>query len=326
MIREKLFNLLQIGRTNEAIERLLWLSKEHDKSTYNELILLSSRLNANNSMFNMNILSQNDLKLETNKIITSLLNYVDLITSADYVSNINLNDLENGINASTDDKIKILFVASNPIDTGKLELEKEYLEIRRIFNNKRNQFEVIELFNATLDEFFNTVRIEKPDVLHISAPANNDYFTFHRPDQTSRLVPYPFLASAFLLFQPHVKCVFINTWCSPIFLKKISTSLHCAIGCPSMVMDDVSIWFSSSFYTSLAQGNSYEEAFKMGIEILKQQSKDGNIPFVMFKDGMSNSSDDKTPEDFDYDEIEWLMGREPQQSEIDFPVEDSDMQ
>ncbi len=318
MIKEKLLNLLQVGRTNDVLERLLWLTNERNPMLYNELILLSSQLNANNSMYNMNIMAHDDLKIETNKIAKSLLSYIEEVANADYVQEMSLSDLENGIHTLSEGKIKILFIASNPIGTSKFQLEKEYLDIRRIFNSKRSKFEVVELFNASIESLFDAVRIEKPDILHLSGPANNDFFYFHRQNDTIRTIPYHFLAPAFSMFQPYVKCVFINTQSSPIFLKKISNGLHFAIGGNNQINDEISILFSNGFYTAVSQGKSYDEAFQVGLETLKskvtadasglmQRSLYGsNItetpPFVLFKDGISSNPNDQTPEEFEVED------------------------
>ncbi len=273
-------------------------------------MLLSARFNANHSMYNQGLLTYDQLKLENNKIYHAALNYLNQVASQDYFQDMPQEVIERGLARDKQKIFKILFIASNPVNTPKFELEKEYLEIRRIFNRQRDLFEVVESFHTTLDQFFNMVRIEQPDILHIAAPSNDKYLVFHRTDDTIRSVPYHYLASTFSLFQPYVKCVFVNTWCTPVFLKKISQSLQNAIGSKALVEDDMSVLFSSGFYTALSQNSSFEEAFQIGKEVVEKSEKYAGteIPFVMFNNGLSTDSRDDTPEEFEIEEPEDLRG------------------
>lgn len=304
MVKEKLISFITAGRVNEALERLMLITRVNDIKLYDDLIQLSARLNANNSLFNQGFLKYDELKLENNKIYSATIDYINEIGSSAYFNNITLEDIELKAGAGNEEKIKILFIGSNPIDTPKFQIEKEYLEIRQIFNKKREKFEVIELFRATIDQLFEVIRLEKPDILHISAPSTDQYLILHRSDDTVRSIPYHLLSSAFTMFQPFVKCVFINTWCSPVFLKRISIPLQCAIGSKSLVDDNMSILFSSGFYTAIYQGKKFDEAFSIGLELLKNHKEYSarKIPFVIFKNGFSGDPADKTPECFDIEE------------------------
>jgi len=311
MLKEHLINLLKVNRIQDALEQLMSITDGYDDQTSNDLMLLSARFNANNGMYNKGLLTYDQLKLENNKIYHAALNYLNQIASQDYFHELTQEEIDSRSFIEDQKKTKILFIASNPVNTPKFELEKEYLEIRRIFTRQRDQFEVIESFHTTLDQFFNMVRIEQPDILHIAAPSNNKYLVFHRPDDTIRSVPYHFLTSAFSLFQPYVKCVFLNTWCPPVFLKKVSQSLQNAIGSNTLVDDNMSVLFSSGFYTALAQHSTYREAFEIGKEVLGKRDKylGKEIPFVMFQNGISTEPDDDTPEEFEIEEPEDLRGK-----------------
>lgn len=218
MLIEQLLNLLKSGKIQETLDYLVAIVKHKDNQMYHDLILLAGRLQANQRMFNLNLIPHEDLMIESNNIFKSALDTIHTASDLGYYIGLELADIKEKNNPT--DSVKILFIASNPVNTPKFQLEKEYLEIRKIFNAKRKNFEVIELFNTTLDGLFEIIRIEKPEILHISAPSNDKYLVLHRSDDTIKSVPYDFLSAAFYMFQPYVKCVFINTWCPPIFLKK----------------------------------------------------------------------------------------------------------
>lgn len=311
MTKDKLINLLKAGRPAEALDQLIAIAENNDREMYNDLVLLSARLNGNSGMFNKGLLDYDQLKMENNKIFDATIDYIDRIAETEYFQKLSPEELEKKSAARPEKKVKILFVASNPVGTPEFQLEKEYLEIRRIFNRKRNEFEVTESFNTTLDQLFEVVRREKPDILHIAAPSTDRYLILHRPDDTIKSVRYDVLASAFSLFQPYVKFVFLNTFCSKVFLKKVSLPLRYAVGSRKLVDDNMSVLFSGGFYTAVAQGKSLEEAFSVGIEVVKNNEHfaEAEIPFVLYKDGLSNAPNDSTPEDFDFAEPEdiWDM-------------------
>lgn len=300
-MNEKLLSWLKTGKIQETLDYLIVIIKDKDNQMYTDLVLLASRQQANQRMFNLNLIPHENLNIESNNIFKSVLDCVNQASDLGYFEGVSWDDIEEKKN-QPEDVIKILFVASNPINTPKFQIEKEYLEIRKIFSTKRKKFDITESFNTTLDGLFDVVRTEKPEILHLSAPSTDQYLVLHRQDDTIRSVMYDFLSAVFPMFQPYVKCVFINTWCSPIFLKKISIPLHRAIGGKTMVIDEASIIFSSGFYTAIAQGKKWDEAFYFGNELLSTWIKRNELPFEMpyvcYVDGVSNEPEDTTPADF----------------------------
>ena len=317
MIKEHLIGLIQSGRLTESISLMISIVREKDdRQIHNDLILLASRVQANHRLLSMNYLQLEEFQQEEIKIHQRLLHCVMEAEEMGFLENIALEDLQKKTNS---EKKKILFIASNPEGTPKFELEKEYLEIRKIFNRKREAFEVIESFDTTFEGFLEAVRIEKPEILHISCPSNNDFMIFHREDNTIRSIPYHILASVFSMFQPFVKCVFINTWCSPVFLKKISAYLNCAIGSSSLVDDSDAILFSSGFYTAISQENSFANAYICGRDTVDSyKSLDDQKPFCfkLFMNGLGcPPEEDTTPDQFQFSEPAGLLNRIKEEKE-----------
>lgn len=304
MIKEKIANLIAASAIEESLQYLFALTENNDGEIYNQLLLLSAQMNADKRKNSAGVISYEELKLSENANIQSILQCLSQITEKGYLNNETLESLTEKIKSkkTSTDKTKILFLASNPIGTPNFELEKEYLEIRRIFNSKRGTFEVTEVFHTTLDDLFEATQREKPQILHISAPSTGDSLDLHHEDNTRNCVPYEFLASAFLVFKNYTKCVFINTLCSAIFLKKVSKKLGYAIGFNGMTYDELCITFSSGFYTALAQGKNIEEAFFIGAELLRNASsamaKEEIENLLLFKNGYCLNKEDTFPESF----------------------------
>jgi len=306
MIKQKISNLIASGRNEEALGILLAVTEGKDDSLNNQLIILSSQLSSNIRRNNSGLLNHENLKLSENKIASSLLNCLNQIDKEGYFDGESIENLKDKVERGNENKkkIRILFIASNPNGTPTFELEKEYLGIRKIFNNKRNEFELIELFDTKLDDLFKYIQKERPEIIHISAPSTNEFLCLHNEDNSILEVPYKFLSSAFLMFKDYTNCVFMNTWTSPIFLKRISKALSYSIGCNGLISDENSILFSSGFYTGISLGKNIEESFQLGIDVIEKSEKKsdlGNLgldKLLLFKTGYCLNKQDDFPESF----------------------------
>lgn len=304
MIKEKIASLIAASAIEESLQYLFALTENNDSEIYNQLLLLSAQMNADKRKNSAGVISYEELKISENANIQSILQCLHQIKEKGYLHNETLESLSEKIKSKKADtaKTKILFLASNPIGTPDFKLEKEYLEIRKIFNSKRGTFEVTEVFDTTLDDLFEATQREKPQILHISAPSTEEVLDLHREDNTRNCVPYEFLASAFIMFKNYTNCVFINSWCSAIFLKKVSKKLGYCIGFNGIAYDETAIIFSSGFYTALAQGKNIEEAFMVGADLLKndpnEMTKKGTENLLLFKNGYCLNKEDTFPERF----------------------------
>ncbi|MEL6191794.1 MAG: hypothetical protein AAFR66_07080 [Bacteroidota bacterium] len=308
MLKEKLENFVKANRLEVALDWLQVIAEEkEDKDNRTQVISLYASLNNNEGRFAKGIIDYDALSLARARVLQAILDIIQDYDKSNYFEELDTEKVTAALTKGgqpSAQKSKILFIASNPIGTTQFEFEKEYLEIRRIFQKQRNQFEVTESFNTTFEQFFEVMKREQPEVLHISAPSTDKYLIFHRKDNTVRSIAYHTLSAVFNMFQPYLKCVFINTRCSDVFLKKVSIPTEIAIGSPVLVNDSAAIAFSSGFYTAIAKGRSYKEAFGPGIEVMKGQDWPENkrIPFVYFEDGVSNLENDQTPDEFTIEE------------------------
>lgn len=304
MIKQKIASLIAASEMDEALQYLFVLTEDKDGEIYNQLLLLSAQMNADKRKNSAGATSYEELKISENANIQAILQCLNQITDKGYLNNETIESLTEKIKSKKADtaKTKILFIGSNPIGTPDFNLEKEYLNIRKIFNSRRGIFEVTEVLDTTLDDLFEATQREKPQIIHISASSTGEILDLHHEDNTRNCVPYHFLASAFLMFKNYTNCVFINSWCSAIFLKKVSKKLGYAIGFNGVAYDEPAIIFSSGFYTSLAQGRNVEEAFIIGTELVKndpnEMYKKGIENLLLFKNGYCLNKEDTFPESF----------------------------
>jgi hypothetical protein len=299
-----LFQLIQTGKLFEAIEILANSTRNKDADLHRDIIILGGNLRAQQRLESLRLIGPDESIINTNKLTASLLEMTEEVSKRGFLE----------LSAETPEtfqpgkKIKILFIASNPKGSPTFELEKEFLEIRKVFKDKREHFEVVENFNTRYEAFFDIVQKEKPDILHIAAPSNDRYLVFHRHDESIRTVPYEFLASPFSLFKDYVKCVFMNTWCAPTFLKQISEQLGVSLGSKNLIGDTDSILFSAGFYSAIAQGLDYKEAFQAGKAVLEKglphDVAAAKETYTFFEQGVNLNPEDDTPPGFPENEPE----------------------
>lgn len=317
----KLKNLVASGKASEAINLIVNQLSKSDKDRYNNVILLSGQIARNHGLFSQGLIKLEEYKLSESQTTRSLLSILDSIESKE------MQAIESDSKEETEveKKTKLLFLASQPSDMETLQLEKEYLEIRKIFKKFRKSFDVTEEFDVTIDTFFESINEQTPHIIHFSGHSSNDNILLSRKiDRVSHEIPYEFLASSFKLLKDSTELVFINTMGSCLFAKVISRFIPYAIGVKGNVSDIQAISFSSGFYSALAIEKDYEKAFEFGKmllnpiswtqenlskenesddKILKEDknsfngyNEDPNI-YYLFSNGQSKDDSD-TPEDF----------------------------
>lgn len=296
--------LIAEGKTQEALGHMAKFATGQ-ADAHNAVIQLSAQYAQANFSFAMSLTNAEAHQATMSKISFGALNLLDQMQSEGLFSG------ETPL-ASGDEgpKSKLLFLASNPVDLAILQLEKEYLEIRKIFKNHRNKFSIMEEFDVSLDTFFEAVYREKPQIIHMAGYAEpNGVILSNKVDRSSYLVPFEFLAPAFKMLKGTTECVFFNSGYSNLFAKVVSRVIPYAIGIKGVVGDAEAISFSSGFYAALALEKNYERAYKMGHdlsastpleEFYSTQTADAAATgqkFFLYQNGFCEGDTD-TPDDF----------------------------
>lgn len=298
--------LIGEGKTQEAISEMAKFAAKHP-DIQNAVMLLSGQYAQTNMQFAMGLADAQASQDTMTKIRFGLLNLLDEMQAKKlFLTGANLDENEE----AAEPKSKLLFLASNPVDLGPLQLEKEYLEIRKIFKNHRDKFIITEEFDVSLDSFFEAIYRERPQIIHVAGYAEPDgAILSNKTDHTSYLVPFEFLAPAFKMLRGTTECVFFNTGESNLFAKVVSRVIPYAIGIKGVVHDHEAISFSSGFYAALALEKNYEKAFKMGCDlsvstpmadIYNAKPTDAGAPgqkFFLYQNGLCEGDTD-TPDDF----------------------------
>lgn len=178
-----------------------------------------------------------------------------------------------GLCPTTDERIgatvirKILFLAANPTDTGRLRLDKEVREVAEGLkrSNARERLELIPKFALKVEDLRRSLLDHSPAIVHFAGHTGGADGILTEDDQgTAYEVPHDALADLFSLCAGHVECVVLNACYSESQATAIAQHVPYVIGMSDSVSDDAAIEFAIGFYDGLGAGKTIEEAFHFG--------------------------------------------------------------
>ncbi len=191
----------------------------------------------------------------------------------------------------------LLFLAANPVDTGKLRLDEEVREIEAGLRRSqyRDRFDLQQRWAVRPIDLRRALLDCKPQIVHFSghgvgrataAQANSETnsaveatremaFADHAEvfeeglvleDATGQpqLVRTEALSALFELFSDSVECVVLNACYSEQQARAIAQHVPYVIGMNQAIGDRAAIAFAVGFYDALGAGESIERAYKSG--------------------------------------------------------------
>jgi hypothetical protein len=167
----------------------------------------------------------------------------------------------------TDMMRKILFLASNPTDTGRLRVDQEVRDIENglKLSNARDQFELIPSFAVRIEDLRRKLLEHSPQIVHFSGHGTGvDGIVLENDKGESFPVSTDALANLFELCAEYVDCVVLNACESDSQSEAISKHIPYVIGMTSSVSDAAAREFAVGFYDALGAGKPIQVAFQFG--------------------------------------------------------------
>lgn len=269
-MKKRIIQLLQIDNLSKSIDLLL--REVNEKEITSELTLIKARYSSNQAAKRLGVISYEKFSLENNQIRLALLNMVEEI---DFEKQKELAGDREG------ESIKMLFAGNSPDQTAELDLEKEYIQIRTSTRSYRNRFITDEIFNFSINGFFDVVKKEKPTIVHLTGHSKKEGFVFlDEKEENIEIVPWKYIVPAIRLFPEFTNCIFINSVHSDEFGQKIAQFFPNVICMKGFVPNTEAIRFSSGFYASLSIGGDYLSAYKVSMKLIADSMKTSySLPF-----------------------------------------------
>jgi hypothetical protein len=184
--------------------------------------------------------------------------------------------------------VKVLILAANPPDTEALRIDQEIREIQRTIRSgkERDNIEVSIHLAIGPADIIQALLDDKPRLVHFAGHGGGPDGSIAAEDDygLARVIPVDGLVHLFRTFGRNVHCVLVNACDTELLARELSLVVPYTIGMRQPVRDRSSVRFSVGFYQALAAGKSIEEAFQLGVIMLKMTpiGSDARAP-VLFR-------------------------------------------
>jgi hypothetical protein len=212
----------------------------------------------------------------------------------------------------TTPKHVILFLAANPIDTGRLALDREaraiHVELKR--SGYRDRFEFVTRWAAEPLDLLRELRELRSTIVHFSghgARSSTAADPAHRPDVVapaapsggrpngvvfgtatggSHVVTPEAIARTFGAVDASVRLVLLNACYTAPIAEALLSHVDCVVGMTGEIHDDAARTFAIGFYGGLGEHESIAAAFKQGRAAIRLDGlSDANWPQLQVRDG-----------------------------------------
>ncbi|MGH0328227.1 CHAT domain-containing protein [Sinorhizobium meliloti] len=161
--------------------------------------------------------------------------------------------------------MKVLFLAANPLDEGRLKIDKEASDLKEQLALVRDATIAVDVEHAwaiRTDQLQREVLNAKPEVLHFSGHGDTGMLIFE--DAAGKAVEVSGEALAGLIeLMPTIRCVVLNACFSDSVSKLVAPHVEAVIGCDVSIGDTAAILFTRAFYRALAHGEPFQRSFEL---------------------------------------------------------------
>lgn len=310
--------LMSEGKLKKALELFMQIAEEANRDDLvDSLIHQMSRYSQNEDKNNAGLLDDLTHQRTNNKINYALTQLIDEYEDEIQWPETTSADIVDAVAPSSSNKIsKILFLASNPMTTGKLELEKEHSRISRKLQDASSDIRLKMIDKLTFTNFLESIVNEKPDIIHFSGhgqrggaeisqiiersrsldlddmsePLGQDesgIILYDEESQEGMLVRTPVIERLFKtlvnLDKLPIRVVFFNSCFSEAQAQAVAKYVPHVIGTSWAIKDKAAIAFSTGFYFGIAQGKDIPNAVAYGI--IQAMNYDSPDKFIYYQNG-----------------------------------------
>ncbi len=274
-IKAKVSQLIEEGKLGKAIEECRrWAGESQSTVVRNQLSLLKSKYNQVKMQTNIGMVEYADAMREQLSVANALLELLDQHGE----------EAKEEATASLPAGNTILFLASNPSDTARLQLEKEFVRISRNLQEGGHLFRLVSEWAVTTEALQMAILKHKPRVIHFSGHGSGpssgskagraagfseeeeaDGIILQDKEGRSKKVSGKALEQLFSIFSKRfeIEAVVFNACYSEEQARAASRHVPYVVGMKRSIKDEAAIEFSYGFYLGLAMENDVELAFSL---------------------------------------------------------------
>lgn len=189
------------------------------------------------------------------------------------------------------EKIKVLFMASNPTGSYPLRLDEEARAIHETITKSkhRDSVEFITRWATRSSDVLQSINEVNPDVIHFSGHGTNtDELVLQNTDGSPKYITKEAIVATIATVSDKVRLVFFNACFSFGQAEAIVEQVEAAIGMTTSIGDAAACVFAAQFYSSIGFGLNLDTAFKQAkAALLLEGIPEENTPELYVKDGLS---------------------------------------
>jgi len=174
----------------------------------------------------------------------------------------------------------ILFLAANPFNTNRLDLDREFHDIdcALLGTEFGKKFDIRSFGAVHPSDLQGYLYRYRPKIVHFSGHGSQSGgIVLVGNSWQSHPVPLEALSDLFNILRGKIRCVVLNACYTEPQAKAIAKHVDCVVGMSGAIADISAISFSTAFYRALGYGSDIETAFKLGciqIDLDGLQEKD----------------------------------------------------
>jgi len=178
-----------------------------------------------------------------------------------YITNQYVNQDQEEKKASTQQKI--LFLSANPMDTDRLQIDREYRTIQKHLerSSQRNTFELLNpALSVTVEDLIKAMN-QKPEIVHFTGHGVGEGILVTNNLNEAQMMPTSAVKRLFGQHQGSTRLIILNACYSAEQAEEVSKFDIYVVGMQDIADDSESISFAGGLYSGLGEGKNVQQAF-----------------------------------------------------------------
>ena len=190
-------------------------------------------------------------------------------------------------------KITVLFLASNPLDSSRLRLDEECHSIQESIRKAefRDSIKFESRWAVRPLDVLQYINELNPTIIHFSGHgADTGELIFQNAEGEAKFIHPAAMAQSIATATDSVRFMFLNACYSAEQAEMVTDYVDAAIGMSTSIGDDAACVFAAQFYSSLAFGYSVEKAYNQALAALQLESiPEENTPRLFIRNNINPS-------------------------------------
>lgn len=186
------------------------------------------------------------------------------------------------------EKIRVLFLAANPLDQDQLRLDEEIRAITEKIRmaDYRDSVELISRWAVRSSDVLQALNEHTPHIIHFSGHGARNSIAFVDPSGNTKLVSADAIVQVINSASDNVQLVLFNSCFSSTQAQATTQHVPFAIGKRAEIGDEAARLFAAQFYSAIGFGRSVKNSFDQAIAaLLAEGIHEENTPILFCKEG-----------------------------------------